>query len=877
MNGFMDKRLGLIIALAVSSALAFVVLPTILPSPETYLNDLSARYKLVLGSAKGARKHAPGLEYFYRTRLYGNPGVNVDRLRMDASEAMVRRESQALNKSVFTNAWTSIGPRNLAGRMKAIAFHPVNHQIVYAGAASGGVFRSTDGGANWQAVMDNAPSIPVGAIAIDKNNPDVVFAGTGEPVMDISRVRSAPSYYGVGVMKSTDAGSTWEALPWPTKSSAIFRIVLHPTSSDTMLVATRSNLMKSTTGGKTWISSALAGVCTDVRYKIGNPSIVFAAIGNDDGGMNNGIWRSGAGGDRYTWVKCATNFPSSDSTGRIILAQTPADPNLLMAFVSLKYSLVGSSGNDFLALMKSTDDGATWERVKTNLKSNYTNGQAFYDFCANISPLDKNVIFTGGLEVYRSTNGGVSFSQVTSGNEPVHVDQHVIEFQPVTNHVYIGNDGGIYKSVTNGASWDNLGYTLQTIQFYTVHVDPNEPLRILGGTQDNGTQRLARTTDWSWAIINGGDGGYCAFDPKNSNTIFSRITVYNYPFRSTNGGSSWTPLNRGFQTDLDRSNWIPPTILVGTTNPKLYTATQFVYVATNVTSPMSTPTWNAISTDLTKRNSYESVIATMTVAPSNSNVMYVGTGDGKVQKTTNLNDVEVQWEDLTRTNLPNRWITRVITDPNNENICYVGYSGTGTGHVFKTVDGGATWTDISLKAGGFPDVPVNSIAIPKNMPNVLFVATDLGVLVTTDGGTSWARFGTGLPNVVVYDLAINSANQLIAATHGRGMWITDAVVGVNSTEVAIDGDFVLEQNYPNPVIMSTHSSTAVNYAVSRPMHVTLSVFDMNGRMVQTIDRDHSQPGRYSAVISPADLPAGVYFYSMTNGTTTQTRKFAIVR
>jgi photosystem II stability/assembly factor-like uncharacterized protein len=782
-----------------------------------------------------------------------------------------------MNKSKFTNTWSSLGPQNLAGRMKTIAFDPTNPEIVYAGAASGGVFKSVDGGKNWVAVMDQAPSIPVGSIAIDHNNTSIVFAGTGEPVMEISRVRSAPSYYGVGVMKSTDAGASWSSLAWPTKSSAIFRLQLHPASSDTLLAATRTNLLKSTNGGKNWNSNVLSGVVTDVCYKVGNPSVVFAAIGNDDGGSSNGVYRSNAGGDRYSFTKCSTNFPSADSCGRIVLVTTEANPNLLMAFVALKYSYVTSTGRDFFALMKTTDDGKTWTRMSTNLPADYTNGQAFYDFCAAISPVDQNTIFTGGLEMYRSTNGGANFVKITSGNEPVHVDQHAIVFQPNTNHVWIGNDGGIYESVSNGSTWDYLGYTLETIQFYALFVDPSEPMRIIGGTQDNGTQRLVRVSDRSWSIINGGDGGYCSIDSKNSNIIFSRISVYNYPFRSTNGGTSWTRLDRGFQTELDRSNWLTPTLLVPGSTAKLYTASQYVYMASGVTNALSTPTFNAISTDLTKANAWESVISTMAIAPSDGDVMYVGTGDGKVQKTENLTDIDVTWTDLTRTNLPNRWITRVAVDPKNANIAYVGYSGTGTGHVFKTVDGGTTWTDISLKANGFPDIPVNSIAIPPANPSVVFVATDLGVMVTTDAGASWSRFGTGLPNVVVYDIIINSANQLLAATHGRGLWMTDATVGVNDPQLTTVSDFAVEQNYPNPVVASSTVSTAINYAVAKPMDISLQLYDVSGRLVQHVSRNHSYPGKYTFVLPVQDLPAGLYMYSVSNGNRSVTRKMVVIR
>lgn len=857
--------------IGVMAILVLSVFPDLTPGWEEYFQVLAKRTAQDYASRKGARKHAPGLAFYYNTRMYGSNGINVDRALMEQAELVAQRERLGLQKADFVNSWVSIGPGNFAGRVKTIAFDPTRPQTIYVGGASGGVFKSVDDGKTWTPVMDFAPAIPMGSIAVDKNNPNILYAGTGEPVMDLSRSYSAPSYYGVGVMKSTDAGATWNLLPWIGKTSAVFKVIIHPASSDTVLVATRGNLYKSTNGGQSWANNALAGVITDVAYKPDNPGTVFAAVGADMGSANNGVWRSDKGGDRFSWRRMGNNFPAADSLGRIVLATTPADPNLLMAFCAKRYDLPGSRDADFLGIMKSTDGGETWIRMATNLPSNYSSGQAFYDLCAAISPVDKDLIYTGALLMWRSTNGGTTFVQVTNGNEPVHVDQHVIAFQPQTNTTFIGNDGGVYKTVTRGTTWDYLGSTLETIQYYTLAIDPNNADLVYGGSQDNGTHKLTRMSNRTWSIVNGGDGGYIAIDPKNSNTVFCRITVYNYPFRSSNAGSSWTRLDRGFQTDLDRTNWIPPQILHPTNTSTLYTATQFVYMGKNATNTSTTPTFSPISPDLTRRNSAESVISCLAASPTNANVMYVGTGDGKVQKTTNLNDVEVNWTDVSISGL-SRWITDVVVDPSDHNLVYVTASGFGTGHVWRTTNGGGSWTDISTKTAGFPDVPANALVISKDNPNTLFVATDLGVWATTDLGATWQRFGADLPNVVVYDLAISKTNKLIAATHGRGMWMTDAVV--STPPVAPTTGFALGTTWPNPA--SSGSTVTMEFSLDASAATRLAVYDATGRLVQTLVDSRLSEGRHTATLSTAGLTPGVYFTTLASGNQRVTKKFVVM-
>jgi photosystem II stability/assembly factor-like uncharacterized protein len=808
------------------------------------------------------------------SRRYGNPGINVEMKRIEARMEVETRLGKGLDKSAMSSTWTDLGPANTAGRVRALAFRPGAYNIMYAGGASGGVFKSDQGGqsASWRPVMDFTDAIPVGALAVDPVNPDIVYAGTGEPTMELTKSYGAPSFGGVGVMKSTDAGDTWRRLPWPVNSSAVHSIIIDPRNTSIVFTAARDGLYRTSDGGESW-TKVQSGTITDVAFREGNPDIVFSAVGGDAGTGINGVYRSTNGGMRFSFSKVATNWPQPDSTGRIELATTPADPNLLMAFV-MRSTSSASGENDFLSVMKTTNNGDSWQRLQSNLPSDYTSGQGFYNLCAAISPIDANLIVTGGFEVYKSTSGGTSWARVTNGNSPVHVDQHVLRFTDDGKYVYLGNDGGVYRSANGGSSWTPLGDNLETIQFYTLAWDPNDRERFYGGAQDHGVFQTFNLAVKSWRLRRGGDGGYILVDPTRSNVLYSRVAVEGgtipVPARSVDGGSSWTRLPNGFgSVEADRFNWLTPMMLAPNDNTRMYTATQFVYTAKGVDS--GNPTWAPISPDITGRSSFQySVVTSMDICQSNPTWMYVGSGDGTVQYSSGINSLDVEWFNISA-GLPNRWVNEVKVDRRNPEIAYVTFSGYGTGHIFKTTNKGALWTNIS---GDLPDLPVNGIVISRDDPdNVLYAATDMGVWYTRNGGQSWARFGDGLPNVVVYDIDIDQYNRLIAASHGRGMWITDAALDValvNSTPAG----FAVAQNYPNP--FSAAAGTRIRFTLDASATISVRLHDATGRLLRTLSEGHQTAGSHDLTVNTADLRNGVYFYTISNGRETATQKMVVM-
>ncbi|MBL0174751.1 MAG: hypothetical protein IPP94_05720 [Ignavibacteria bacterium] len=796
----------------------------------------------------------PGLEYFLRSRLSGNPDADIELLHRRAWESLRGVTLARTDADSPSRLWVSVGPSNIAGRIRALAFHPTDPAILYAGSATGGVFKSTDSGSSWLPMMDDPAQTPVtgiGALAIDRNNPELLFAGTGEPTITLSKAIAAPVGTGMGVLQSTDGGQRWSALPWPQSASAISRIALHPASSDTMLVGSRTGLWKTVNRGGSW-SNTLAGVVSDVRYHESNPAIVFAASGSDYGDSRNGVYRSMNGGKPFSWQKLFVNFPAGDSTGRILLATTPADPRLLLALVARPIT-----SDDFLALMRSTDAGDTWERVPTNLPPDFPLGQAFYNFCIAVSPVNRNLVFVGGIEVYRSTDAGSTFYRTTFANQVVHVDQHAFAFQPQTDALYAGNDGGVFRTSTKGDTWERRDATLVTTQFYSLAVDQRNPGRIFGGTQDNGTVRLSIPPD-RWQIIRGDvDGGALCLD---SNFLYTMGTLSVFPFRSTNGGQSWSSLREGLDPASNRPNWLQPLLLHPADKARLYTATQFVYEARDVNRPPTTTAWKAISPDLsTGSGAYESVVTALAIAPSDGNVMYAGTGDGRVHRTTSLLAAMPGWTDVSGS-LPKRWVTSIAVDPADHRTAFVTLSGFGSGHVFVTTDAGDHWKDVSgAGATGLPDVPANALLLSPQQRSVVFLATDLGVFwmrYPEDEGI-WQRIARPLDNTIVTALAIDITNRLYAATHGRGVWMTDGTVGVSRAPLAATMTFTPMGVRP----LGGPAGTTAQFSLSLPERAPVRVllFDTRGKVIRIVVSEVFEAGRHVLFADLGDLPSGLYY------------------
>jgi len=777
--------------------------------------------------------------WFYEQRMY--PGNSLPE---DAYAKALRQRDELRNRQgFFANnvVWTNIGPTsgyyfsygNISSRITTIQYDPVNPNVVYLGAAFGGVWKSTDGGLNWVPKTHDEPSLSSGAIAIDPTNTNIIYYGTGEATY------SGASYYGRGLLKSTDGGNTWTNYTSGLPSLSFFsRLVIRPNHPNELVAAlgnrtslgVSGGLYRSTNSGVSW-TQLLNGRADDV---------VFTPSGDTAYAIGSGIgYRiSTDGGQTFTSVSALNIYTRNH------LAVARSSPNIV--FSAHHSSSIG------IQVFKSTDAGQTFTRVAASV--DFNGSQAWYDFYIHVNPFDPNYVYVGSIDVWRSTDGGNTFQNITNGYSggSVHVDQHNVAFHPTDpDQMFCVNDGGVWRSTNRGTSWQNLNATLTLTQFYRIASDPSNWLHIAGGTQDNGTQRTLGSINWTAAF--GGDGGEVCFHPQNTMTILGE-TQNNGVYRSLNGGYNWSPATTGL---TGSGTWVGPIIAHPDSDGIFYTARQQVFKTTN-----SAASWFPISSGTT------GTIREMAISKSNPLVMYVTSG-GQVYRSSNGG---VTFSPAF-TGLPTRIITTVAVHPDSEDVVLVCYSGFGAGKVFRSSNGGTTWTDIS---GNLPDTPVNDVMIyyPGFATSTYLVATDIGVFISTNYGQSWTELADGLPNTVAIHLDYNLlGNKLRVGTHGRGVYETSLVTGVIDYRNTAPGSFVLYQNYPNPFNPTTH----IRYALPVSGRVQLVVYDALGREVERLVDADQAPGTYTAMWDATKHASGVYFYRLSAGSYSETKKLLLVR
>jgi photosystem II stability/assembly factor-like uncharacterized protein len=666
--------------------------------------------------------------------------------------------------------WTPVGPTNIGGRVADIVAHPHNPQVFYVAAASGGIFKTTDGGLSWTAVFDQSPSLSMGALAMDPAHPDTLYAGTGEACS------AGYSYFGTGIYRTINGGLTWQPRGL-SNSRYIARIVLDPEDPQRIWVAAMGELYAtssergiylSTDGGASWQQKLFVNDSTgasDVVVHPESPQTIYAAMWQRirspevrrAGGRGSGVFRSTNGGS--TWTRLTDGLPAqAENVGRIGLAISPSEPNVL-------YAIYADDPGEFMGLYRSGDGGETWGRTNDAALVNLFSDFGWYFGNVRVRPDNSNVVFALGVYLFRSTNGGQSWNNVGGG---VHVDHHAMCFDPAQPfHILLGNDGGAYRSTNNGNSWTFLP-GLPVNQFYAATVDAQHPLRRYGGTQDNGTLRTPTGASSDWQQILGGDGFYVLVDPANELRIYGEYQ-WGSLYRSEDGGSLFDWILNGVD-GTERTNWSTP-IAMSPDNPQvLYYGAERLYRTTN-----RGDVWTAISPDLTHGGGAGNLgfgtITTIDVSALNPQVIWVGTDDANVWVTT---DRGATWQNRSA-GLPQRWVTRVTADPFDANAAYVCISGFRNAeqdaHLFYTSHLGTSWQIIS---GDLPAGPLNDVIADPNFRQRLYAASDFGVFVSVDRGSHWSALDENVPRVPVLDLVLhNSARQLVAATYGRSMFALD--------------------------------------------------------------------------------------------------------
>jgi len=577
-------------------------------------------------------------------------------------------------------------------------------------------------------------------------------------------------------------------------------------------------------------------------------------------GPSSGIHRSTNGGDSWEHLGPSTGLPNSSSQniGRIGLAMSQSNSNITYALYT--------NGSNILGLYKTVDFGDSWLNVDPDDElGDGDAGFSWYFGQVRVHPTNPDIIYVLDQSFMRSTNGGASWSI----SYQTHVDHHALTFSPANPDWLIeGNDGGINISTNAGVSWGSHAFIPAT-QFYEIGLDANNPDKLYGGTQDNGTNRTPDGGIDNWQHILGGDGFYVIVDHTNPDIIFAE-SQNGYLRKSTNGGSTFNSATNGINGG-EPTNWSTPVVMDPNDNNVLYYGTDRVYRTTN-----SAGNWTAISGDLTDGipGTRLGTVTTIAVAPGNSNVIYAGTDDSHVWVTSDFGST---WNDISAA-LPTRWVTRVIVDPVDENIIYVTFSGLKwrdpQPHVFRSSDMGATWSDIS---SNLPDAPVNAFAVDNNYQSTLYLGNDVGMYVSFNTGDSWEFLGEELPIVTVGDIKIHpTANFLVAGTHRRSMYKIDLdmVTGIETDKGSTTlNSFILEQNYPNPF----NPSTTIQYTVGSKQFVELKVYDVLGEEITTLVNEEKSEGTYEINFSASVLTSGVYFYKIKAGSYIQTKKMILLR
>lgn len=799
-------------------------------------------------------------DWMYGQRAYPDNLINGDAYQ-EAYRLSKLAQLEASKRGADT--WELAGPLNIGGRITGIALHPVDQSIIYAGTAAGGIFKSSDSGASWEAVFENEGSNSIGAIALAPSAPNVLYAGTGEANGSFD----SGAYFGNGIWKTSDGGATWKQMGLE-KVNHIGRIAIDPQNADRVYVAAAGvlygknedrGLFRTLDGGQSWekvlyLSDSTA--CIDVVVNPQNADIVYAATWErirfpwkrKYGGLTSRIYRSKDGGN--TWQQLTNGLPPDDpERGRIGLAISASNPDVLYASLT-----TNAITNLFDGLYKSTDGGDSWTKADDGSINGVFSNFGWYFGHVKVSPVNPDEVWVLGVQLGHSTNGGAGWTYATSD---MHVDFHALEVHPQNpNFIVAGNDGGLYITQDAGIFWEHV-QVLPITQFYKCEIDNLQPERLFGGTQDNGTMRTATGSLDDWEIFLGGDGFHVLVDPVDNAYVYAEYQ-YGYLFRSDDGGQSMNFLFNGGPND--RTNWSTPIALDPNDPMVIYYGSNILYRSND-----RGQSWEPISNDLTNGPppsgslSY-GTLSTIAIAPENSQVIYTGSDDGNVQVTF---DVGGQWTNVSA-NLPDRYVTSIAVHPGNALEAIVTFSGFRNvdyqPHVLKTTDGGETWEDISAN---LPEIPVNDIIIDPDFPDhIYYIANDLGVWFTLDGGAVWDVLGSNLPFTVVADLDFHPGTRtLLAGTFGRSMLKYDAT-DLSPVAVREQSHSAGKMNiFPNP------ATGMVNLHIALPKATKgrIQVFSSEGKLVETLTHQHFDQGKNTVKWNASHLQAGSYLLRFQDG------------
>src|SRR5437870_650424 len=680
---------------------------------------------------------------------------------------------------VSRNAWTWVGPGNVGGRITTILVHPSDPNLIWVNNPGGGIWKSTNAGATFQPVNDFMASLAVSTMAISPADAKVMYAGTGGGA-------GASTLRGAGIFKSTDGGDTCAQLASTAASDWSGGVEKISISRDgnNVLAATKavysnvpSAIWRSTDGGNTWSETLKTGGVEAWSVEF-HPTDNSRAVAGTKSGQ--AVYSTDGGA---TW-----NLAGGITADSLVtVAYAKSNPNTV-------YAGVDRNGGE---IYKSGDGGQTYSL--TNTGTGYLGDQGWYCNVIWVDPTDANHLLIAGLDIYRSTDGGSNFTQVSQWDKAprsAHADHGAITaangYGTSNKTIFFGNDGGLYKAqdittVEQGAGWEEMNNNLGVTQIYGAAGNPTTGV-VIAGTQDNGSVRYSGDAQ-AWTRWEGGDGGFVAADPTDSNTFYGEY-VYLTIYRSDDGGfarpqdiygtynywngSAWEKRARRSPITEAKSgtaNFIAPFIIDPNEPNRLFAGARSLWVTNDAKKSNNDggPSWTAIKP--TAGNERVNNISAIAVAPGNSNVIWAGHNNGDIFITTNGLASSPSWTKVDDGSpaLPNRFVTRILVDPNDARTAYAMFGGFSSDNLWRTTDGGATWTSIT---GQLPQAPIETLAIHPKNSKWLYVGTEVGVFTSEDGGASWTVPQDGPANVSVKELFF-LGTTLYAATFGRGLYKID--------------------------------------------------------------------------------------------------------
>jgi len=870
-------------------------------------------------------------EWFYEQRSYPDGIIYNQMIHFTELKKFQEKHEQYLKTN---GSWTSLSPSVLPpspdttsihgmGRINCIAFHPVDTFTFYIGASQGGVWKTTDGGNSWVPLTDALPVMAVSDIAINPLNPDVIYVSTGDiEYVGYNTIASGrATQFGIGLIKTTDGGSTWDTtglnyLPSQGQVTLLRRVFIHPSDTSKLVVVGVNGVFVSDNSGDTWVQTQV-GSFIDAKQNPANPNSIFVMGIYWPGLPATGAKMFKTTDFGQTWNELTTSIPVSGGAIRTEMAISPSDTNYM-------YALSCGWSGGLHSFHKSTDGGVNWQKVASQQAADKapnmlgwadgdyfgfslpgvpkdTTGQGTYDLVLIVHPEHKDIVYAGGVNLWGSTNGGVGGSASTWNiasmwvgyfGASVHADQHCMAYHPLTGELFLGGDGGLYKTDTLilgnldnvlpcinmttfeiipgcyelPTNWTYLSHGVHNTEYYRIGLSRNDQSMIAGGTQDNGTYLYK---NGNWLNTYGGDGMETMLHHTNPNVIY--VTNYNGALsKSVDGGINYTSgLEAPITNAGETGDWVTPFVMDPWNAETLYAGFNNIWKSTD-----GGTNWTKISTWGTTAN-----IRALAVGPSNPYYIYASRGNGLFRTKNGGQD----WDNISA-GLPmsQALLTYITISYHNPEVAWVSFSGFQSGKkVYKTEDAGATWVNISHN---LPNVPANCIIhqAGSNMNgdtlNGIYAGTDIGIFYTNDSllltPDPWIMFNGGLPGVIISELEIQyDAQKIVAATYGRGIWESPLfeetdIFGLGISKPSFSPVFTV---YPVPADDMLHFE--ITHVT--PGELKAGIYDLTGKLL--IEKTFVISGNVKESIELKTLNPSTYFLKMTDGKTDYNATIIIAR